>query len=218
MRNFCYLQKVPNRPRKACTYEDGRRPLRRCPGPYADQPGVDLWPESRDARLYAGPHPVVAHPPCAAPGRYAGRVLASRAWADADDGSMRRGSRPCGITCWSIPVRTSWVVRAACRRPAGGLYGGPGTAGGRATSRRAGHRSRRGSTPSGANLPSLRGVRPDHSDGLTGNAHPSKKRESSSDREAPTVHHARALPRRPDPDGEVGRGLTRRRATIAACA
>ena len=33
-------------------------------GAYYGLDGVDPWDAARDARLYAGPHPVVAHPPC----------------------------------------------------------------------------------------------------------------------------------------------------------
>ena len=40
-------------------------------GCYWGLDGVDAWDEARDARLYAGPHPVVAHPPCERWGRYA---------------------------------------------------------------------------------------------------------------------------------------------------
>lgn len=39
-------------------------------GCYFGLDGVDPWDEKRDARLYAGPWPVVAHPPCERWGRY----------------------------------------------------------------------------------------------------------------------------------------------------
>ena len=41
-------------------------------GPYFGVEGVDPWDATRDAREYAGPHPVVAHPPCKRWGRYWG--------------------------------------------------------------------------------------------------------------------------------------------------
>jgi len=39
-------------------------------GIYSGRPDVDCWGVERDARLYDGPHPVVAHPPCERWGRH----------------------------------------------------------------------------------------------------------------------------------------------------
>lgn len=45
-------------------------------GCYFNLPGVDPWDEERDAREYAGPWPVVAHPPCQRWGKlWAGQPL-----------------------------------------------------------------------------------------------------------------------------------------------
>lgn len=45
-------------------------------GAYYGIEGVDPWDEVRDARKYAGPHPVVAHPPCQRWGKlWAGQPL-----------------------------------------------------------------------------------------------------------------------------------------------
>lgn len=39
-------------------------------GCYFNQPGIDPWDITRDARTYSGPHPVIAHPPCQRWGKY----------------------------------------------------------------------------------------------------------------------------------------------------
>jgi hypothetical protein len=45
-------------------------------GCYYGLPGVDPWDAERDARLYAGPYRVVAHPPCQRWGKFwAGQPL-----------------------------------------------------------------------------------------------------------------------------------------------
>lgn len=54
-------------------------------GSYAGLEGVELWDEKRDARLYRGPHPVVAHPPCSRWCRLAGLVEARWGHRKGDD-------------------------------------------------------------------------------------------------------------------------------------
>lgn len=55
-------------------------------GSYYGLEGVDPWDEERDARLYPGPHPVVAHPPCSRWCRLAGLVQARWGHKRGDDG------------------------------------------------------------------------------------------------------------------------------------
>lgn len=50
-------------------------------GVYYGLPDVDPWDIERDARLYRGPHPVVAHPPCQRWGRY---------WSGGPSAAVRR--------------------------------------------------------------------------------------------------------------------------------
>lgn len=55
-------------------------------GIYSTLPDVDTWGEERDARLYGGPHPVVAHPPCSRWCRLAGLVEARWGHKRGEDG------------------------------------------------------------------------------------------------------------------------------------
>jgi hypothetical protein len=55
-------------------------------GAYFGLDGVDPWDEARDARLYDGPWPVVAHPPCARWCRLAGLVEKRWGHKRGDDG------------------------------------------------------------------------------------------------------------------------------------
>lgn len=57
-------------------------------GPYADIPGVTPYGVNRDAFVYDGPDPVVAHPPCARWGRYWYGQPGGKRLKKGDDGGM----------------------------------------------------------------------------------------------------------------------------------
>lgn len=55
-------------------------------GCYFGLPDVDPWDIHRDARLYPGPHPVVAHPPCERWGRFSTGSPMKKTYTTGDDG------------------------------------------------------------------------------------------------------------------------------------
>lgn len=55
-------------------------------GAYYGLPDVDPWDEERDARKYAGPWPVVAHPPCGRWSMLASLVEATHGYRKGEDG------------------------------------------------------------------------------------------------------------------------------------
>ena len=55
-------------------------------GCYFGLPNVDPWDIRRDARLYDGPHPVVAHPPCERWGRFSEGHMTIKGKVTGDDG------------------------------------------------------------------------------------------------------------------------------------
>ena len=103
-------------------------------GAYFDLPGVDAWDEAKDARMYGGPHPVIAHPPCQRWGKFwAGQPLwikrTGERYRKGDDGGcfkcaladVRRWGgvleHPWGSHAWpffglAVPPRTGGWIRA----------------------------------------------------------------------------------------------------------
>lgn len=87
-------------------------------GCYFGLVGVDPWDITRDARTYAGPHPVVAHPPCERWGRYwNGGPSARVKRLKGDDGgcftSALTAVRRWG-GCWSTRRHQPHGLRTAC--------------------------------------------------------------------------------------------------------
>ena len=93
-------------------------------GPYSKVEGVDLWPEARDARLYAGPHPVVAHPPCARWSSMAPLVEATHGHKRREDGGCFTAAlaavRKHGGILEHPAVSMAWHWFGLCKPPSGG--------------------------------------------------------------------------------------------------
>jgi hypothetical protein len=77
-------------------------------GVYANLPDVEVWDEARDARKYAGPWPVVAHPPCARWCRLAGLVEARWGHKKGDDGGCFESARDSLLKWGGVLEHPAW--------------------------------------------------------------------------------------------------------------
>ncbi len=96
-------------------------------GVYYDLEGVDPWGAERDARLYAGPFPVVAHPPCARWGRYwFGGPSCSVRMVKGDDGGCFAAALS-AVNQWGGVLEhpeasAAWTAHEMARPPKGGRW------------------------------------------------------------------------------------------------
>lgn len=87
-------------------------------GPYPSMPDVECWDEKRNALLYDGPHPVVAHPPCARWCRLAKFVEKTYGHSVGDDGgtfaaalaSVRKWGGVLGHPAFSLAWRAHGLI------------------------------------------------------------------------------------------------------------
>jgi hypothetical protein len=77
---------------------------------YVNLPDVEVWDEARDARLYAGPWPVVAHPPCQRWCRFAKQVEQLHGYKVGDDGG-----------CFESALQAVRTYGGVLEHPAGSL-------------------------------------------------------------------------------------------------
>ena len=94
-------------------------------GCYFGLEGVDPWDERRDARLYTGQDPVVAHPPCARWGRYwhGGPSVRVRKVKGDDDGcfaSALASVRRCGGVLEHPEASSAWLAFGLLAPPKSG--------------------------------------------------------------------------------------------------
>ena len=79
-------------------------------GAYYGIPDVDPWDVRRDARLYAGPWPVVAHPPCARWCRLA-RLVESRGGAAVGDDGGTFAAALASVRAWGgVLEHPAWSI------------------------------------------------------------------------------------------------------------